>query len=104
MIRTVTATEARVNFGRIMRELSDSGQPIVVERSGDQAIVMLSIANYERLLSRANANTSWQEQLENVHNLAREELGDKQLPDVVALIREMREERDRQLEEAIGVR
>jgi prevent-host-death family protein len=50
MTRTVSATEARVHFGELMRAVVERGDTVVVERSGAPKVVVLSVQEYERLL------------------------------------------------------
>ncbi len=49
MERVVSATEARVHFGALMRQVIESGEPIFVERAGRREVVVLSAGDYERL-------------------------------------------------------
>jgi prevent-host-death family protein len=51
--QTVTATEARVHFGEIMRRVAVGRAPIVVEKDGIPTVVILAVAEYERLLRDA---------------------------------------------------
>jgi prevent-host-death family protein len=46
MVRTVSATEARVHFGEVLRGVVDKGETVVVERSGKPRAVVLSITEY----------------------------------------------------------
>src|SRR5262249_9689858 len=65
--------------------------------------VVLSLASYERLLAGDTLEQEdWWTALERVRNLIQAELGDRELPPVEDVIREMREERDAQLDAAIG--
>lgn len=103
MNQTVTATEARVNFGRIIQQLTSTNRPITVERGGKRQIVMLSVAQYEQLVARANANTSWQTELDELHQLASAELQGRPLPDPAQIIAAMRDERDTELEATLDL-
>jgi prevent-host-death family protein len=49
MERRITATEARVHFGEVLRRVVELGEQVIVERDGRPQIVMLSIAEFERL-------------------------------------------------------
>ena len=44
----IQATEARVHFGQLMRRVCIQG-PVLVERAGQSLVVVLSVADYERL-------------------------------------------------------
>jgi prevent-host-death family protein len=48
--QTITATDARVHFGEVMRRAIVSRAPIVVEEDGIPTVVILSLAEYEQLL------------------------------------------------------
>ncbi|MGH2530947.1 MAG: type II toxin-antitoxin system Phd/YefM family antitoxin [Thermomicrobiales bacterium] len=45
----MSATEARRHFGQLMRDIMERNDVFVVERSGTPRVVILSIAEYERL-------------------------------------------------------
>lgn len=96
MNKIVTATEARIHFGEIMRQAQIA--PIVVERGGEPTIVILSKQEYDRL---ANADRDWRVTLAETHQLIRETLQDRELPDPVELIRKAREIRDEQIADAL---
>lgn len=48
-LKTLPATEVKNRFGRVLREVSQTGGPIVVERDGKPVVVIVSIGEYERL-------------------------------------------------------
>ena len=47
LIRTLSATEVKNNFGAVLREVNHTGGPIVVERAGRPVAVILSVRAYE---------------------------------------------------------
>jgi len=47
---TVTLSEAKAHLARLLRELEQIGEPIVITRSGDPAGVLLPLDEYEGLL------------------------------------------------------
>jgi prevent-host-death family protein len=53
----VSATEARVRFGELMRQAVEGGQPIIVERGGKAHVVVLSMDAYERLFKGQGVRT-----------------------------------------------
>ncbi len=53
--KTVSATEAKNRFGGVLREVSRTDVPIVVERDGKPVAVILSIEAYERLLPKGQS-------------------------------------------------
>jgi prevent-host-death family protein len=97
MGRVITATEARVHFGELMREVVENQQPVIVERGGKPQVVVLSINEYENLLAGQAQREDWRTLLAQAHERIRADLGDRKLPPPEEIIREMREERDAQL-------
>ena len=97
MGRVITATEARIHFGELMREVVENQQPVIVERGGKPQVVVLSINEYENLLAGQAQREDWRTLLAQVHERIRADLGDRKLPPPEDIIREMREERDAQL-------
>ncbi len=104
MERVISATEARIRLGEWMRRAAEQGDVIIVARSGQPYVVMLSYEAYRRLQG-GEARPAWEETLERILALRaqiRKELGDRQLPPPEEIIRQMREERDAQIMEALG--
>ena len=101
MERVVSATDARVRFGEMMHYLNHTQEPIIVEKSGDPQMVMLSIEHYKRLQNQLNSSSfevaSWVERVQQTREKIFAELGGKELPDAAELIRNMRENRNAQL-------
>lgn len=48
-IKALPATEVKNRFGRVLREVSQTGGPIVVERDGKPVAIILSMSEYERM-------------------------------------------------------
>lgn len=88
----VTATEARIRFGEMIRRVVDEQQAIIVERGGKPQIVMLSITQYERLKAVEQKQTPWQERVRQVRARIAAELGDRELPPAEEIIRQTKEE------------
>src|SRR5690242_16881171 len=95
MEHTISATEARIHFGELMRHVVEHDEPVIVERAGKPEVVVLSVAEYERLRRQKAGN--WLEAVDRVRERVLQELGDRELPPPAEIIREMREERDAQL-------
>ena len=93
----VSATEARIHFGKLMRRATETGQPIYVEKSGKTQIVVLAIDEFERLTANRSAYTSLNTDLDELHARILKERPDGLLPDPIDVIRQMREERSEQL-------
>lgn len=97
MERVVTATEARIRFGELMRQVIADQQPIIVERGGKPQVVVLSITQYEHLLERQQEQPDWRALVQQARARIRAELGERELPPPEEIIQQMREERDAQL-------
>lgn len=63
MTRAVSATEARIHLGELMREVIESQEPVIIERSGRPHVVLLSVSEYGRLKA-AQPRDTWREGLE----------------------------------------
>lgn len=97
MERVVSATEARIRFGELMRQVIEDQKPVIVERGGKPQVVVLSMAEYERLLTGQQQRPDWKELVHQAREQIRAELGDRELPPPEEIIRQMREERDAQI-------
>ncbi len=49
MPTTITATEARVHFGAVLRRVAEDGEIFIVTKNGKPVAVILPIKEYERL-------------------------------------------------------
>ena len=94
MQKTISATQARIHFGEIMKQARIA--PVIVERDGKAEVVVVSKKTYDRLAA-ADTQNDLQDKLEELHNRIRIELAGRALPDPAELIRQGREERDEQL-------
>jgi prevent-host-death family protein len=52
-VKSLPATEVKNRFGRVLREVSQTGGPIIVERDGKPVAVILSLGEYRRLQPQA---------------------------------------------------
>lgn len=89
--RTVTATEARVHLGDMIRTVTERGEDVVVEKSGRPEIVMISVEDYDefrRLRPKATTRTTgdWGDRFLALRAEILAEMGDKELGDVDELI------------------
>lgn len=96
-MRRVSATEARIHFGELMRRAVSGQEPIIVERSGEPHVVILSVAQFERLKAAQEAYTGWQERVDEARQRVLADLSGRSLPPAEELIRKMREDRDGEL-------
>jgi prevent-host-death family protein len=97
MERTVSATDARIRFGELMRWVVESQRPVVVERGGKPHVVVLSVDEYDRLLTRQQEQDDWRQLVRQAREQIQAELGERELPPPEDVIRQMREERDARL-------
>ena len=97
MSRTMTATEARVRLGELLQHVTERRTSIVVERGGTPQVIVLPMAEYERLRAGRPNEEDWRTLLAKTRALIRAQVGDGPPLDVDEIIREMREERDAQL-------
>ncbi len=100
MKRTVSATEARVHFGEMLRAVSEDGETYVVERGGKPQAIVISPDAYSELTG-GRQHPDWMELLRRSQEVFRPLIESGKLNDLEELIREEREKRDEQLLEAL---
>jgi prevent-host-death family protein len=96
MGRVVSATEARIRFGELMRQAVETNEAIVVERGGKSYVVVLSVEEYERLVRRQQ-RAEWKELAHAARAQIQADLGGRTLPSPEEILEEAREGRDGQL-------
>jgi prevent-host-death family protein len=94
--RVVSATEARIRFGELMRRAVENHETVVVERGGQAHVVVLSVEEYKRLLKRQQQD-DWKELVRDARAQVQAELGDRALPRPEEILEQVREARDEQL-------
>lgn len=99
--RVISATEARVHFGEVMRRVAETNEAVIVERGGEPQVVILSVDEYKVLLRRRPDKPEWETKIEAAHRLLEEQLDGRRLPPADEIVHAMREERDAQLDEAL---
>ena len=100
MSRVMSATEARIHFGELMRHVTEKKEPVVVERAGKPQVVVISIAEYESLVAQS-ANSNWRETFYKITELSqtiKERREGVPLPSPEEIIRQMREERSEHIQ------
>ncbi len=96
MERRISATEARIRFGEVMQQVVESRGPIVVEHGGKPCVVVLYIAEYERLRA-AQQEEGWRESLARAVQVGariRERRAGEPLTPPEEILRQVREGRD----------
>ena len=98
MLKTISATKARINFGDVMKQAKIA--PVIVERGGKAEVVVISKKAYDQLVA-TKSQTDIQKRIEILHTQIRKELAGKALPDPADVIRQGRKERDEQLHNSL---
>jgi prevent-host-death family protein len=96
MERVVSATEARIRFGELMRQAVENHETIVVQRGGESHVVVMSIEEYERLLQRQR-QSDWIELVHGARAQIQVELGNRSLPRPEEILDQTRKGRDERL-------
>ena len=96
MERVVSATEARIRFGELMRQAVEGHETIIVERGGKSHVVVLSVEEYERLLKRQQQD-EWKTLVDRARVQIEADLGGRTLPPPEEILDQVREGRDEQL-------
>ena len=89
-MKTVSATEARIHFGEVLRDAQ--GGPVVVERQGKALAVVVSKQLYDELT--AGSRVSWRDLALRARGLVAQDRGREPLPDPAEVLRNEREEQD----------
>jgi hypothetical protein len=98
MGRTVSATEARVHFGELIRHAVESQEPIIVERRGQASYRTPFHCRIRTATKRAqDQQEDWLVLVDKTRKHIQEELGDRKLPPLEDILRQIRKERDAQL-------
>ena len=96
MGRVVSATEARIHFGELMRQAVEGHEAIIVERGGKPHVVVLSVEEYERRLKRQRQD-EWKRLVDRARVQIQADLGGRTLPSPEEILDQAREGRDEQL-------
>lgn len=101
MEHKVTATDARIHFGELMRRATEGGEPVIVERAGRPQVVIMSVDAYEKMKA-AQQQMDWQETLAQAIQVGariKARRGGEPLTPPEDIVSQMREERDAQLDD-----
>jgi prevent-host-death family protein len=91
----VSATEARIRLGELMRRAVENHETIIIERGGKPHVVVLSMEEYERLLK--GQQRDWKELVRGARTQIQADLGGRRLPRPDKVLEQVREGRDEQL-------
>jgi hypothetical protein len=100
MAITISDVEAVSRIGEVMRQVAETREPVIVEWDGKPQVAVVPAAPGDQTaeaVPATNALVDWEAMADRARELIRRDLGDKPLPDIAGMIREMREERDAQL-------
>ena len=89
----VSATEARIHFGELMRRAVERREPIFVEQGGKPRGVVLSVGEYERLVG-GEPPVDWKAQVGQARSSIQADLAGREMPAPEEVLRQMRGERD----------
>lgn len=84
-----------------MREVTERDVPVIVERAGQEQVVILSVRRYRQMAGGQTESPSWLQLLAETRAAVAAELQGRPLPDPAEVIRQGREERD---EAILGLR
>jgi prevent-host-death family protein len=84
MSQTMSATEARVHFGEVLRKVEDNID-VVVERNNTPVAVIISPERF-RQLTESGAGSDWLERAQRSSESAAQWLAGKPLPDIDEMI------------------
>jgi len=96
MERVVSATEARIRFGELMKRAVEGQETIIVERGGKPHVVVLSVEEYQRLRKRQQQD-EWKELVHGARAQIEADLGGRTMPPPQEMLEQAREGRDEQL-------
>ena len=75
----VSATEARIPFGELMRRAVERREPVIVEHGGKPRGVVLSVEEYERLLG-GEPPVDWKAQVDQARASIQADLAGREMP------------------------
>jgi len=97
MGRMMSATDARIHFGELMRHVVEGQEPVIVERGGKPHVVVISVDEYERLVQARRQQEDWRDLVRQARKRVRADLGGRDLMSSEDVLRQVREGRDGEL-------
>jgi prevent-host-death family protein len=64
MPRTITLKEAQASYSTIVEQVESTGEPLIVEKDGKPTVVVISFAEYQRLVALREDETKSAQQIE----------------------------------------
>lgn len=92
----LSATEARVRFGELLRRVTEQHETVVVERGGVPQAVVMSMAEYQRLSVKQTPG-GWRSLARMAHDEAMKELRGRPVHRPEDMLEQARKERDGRL-------
>jgi prevent-host-death family protein len=100
MARTISATEARVHFGEVLRKVAKERETYIVERDGKPEAVVLSVVEYRKLMKQ-EPDDDWWTAAQRSQEAFRSFWEQHPAFVITEAIREGSEERAKQIEDAV---
>ncbi|MGH2530948.1 MAG: type II toxin-antitoxin system Phd/YefM family antitoxin [Thermomicrobiales bacterium] len=97
MQRPMSATEARVRLGEVLRRVTEDEDTVIVEHAGRPEAIAISVSEFERLRSAEPVEVDWWALAQQAREHIAGFLGNRPPPSVDEIIHQMREERDAEL-------
>ncbi len=94
MERRMTATEARVHFGELLREVAENESRVVVERSGRPKRSSFRSTEYDRLRKGKSPLAEWLDEADGIAKRIQRGMNGRPMPDADELIDGGRQDRD----------
>ncbi len=101
MEQVISDVEAREHFDDVMRRVVESNEAVIVERDGARQVVVLPVAEYERMRtgSYGPGSSDALERLAQLGDEIRARRGGQPLTEPDEIIHEMREERNAEIDQ-----
>jgi prevent-host-death family protein len=104
MERVMSATDARVHFGELLKAVAEDGDRVIVERAGQQLAAVIPLSEYQELRDRHELAERWERFRKGRERIAAYWAAERAAGrvrdddfDVTEVIRRGREERSEQL-------
>lgn len=99
----IPATDARVHFGELLHEITETGETVLVERNGHEVAAIVPIQTYRRQ-ENDRRNEDWRVSLRATQEAFARQLDPREPINAADLIREGHEESDAWMDDALSRR